>query len=93
MKLDPDNGAYLDSLGWVLFRLGRDEEALVQLRRAVGFIKDDAIVFSHLADVLLKLGKTDEAITFLRHANTLEPDNKEISEKLQKLKGDQSAAH
>ena len=93
VKLDPDNGAYLDSLGWVLFRLGRNEEALVQLRRAVGFIKDDAIVFSHLADVLLKLGKTDEAITFLHHANTLEPDNKEISEKLQKLKGDQSAAH
>ncbi len=93
VKLDPDNGAYLDSLGWVLFKLGRDGEALAQLRRAVAFMSDDAIVFSHLSDVLLKLGKTDEAITFLHHAGTLEPDNKEISEKLQKLKADQSSAH
>jgi tetratricopeptide (TPR) repeat protein len=93
VKLEPDNGAYLDSLGWVLFKLGRNEEALVQLRRAVTLIKDDAVVFEHLADVLLKLGKTDEAIPLLRRANELEPGNKGISEKLEKLKADQSAAH
>jgi cytochrome c-type biogenesis protein CcmH/NrfG len=50
-------------------------------------------VYGHLADVLLKLGKPDEALTALRRANELEPDNKEISEKLQKLKGNQSAIH
>ena len=93
VKLDPDNGAYLDSLGWVLFKLGRDEEALVQLRRAVELDKDDAVVFSHLVEVLLKCGKTDEAITLLRRASELEPDNKEISGKLQKLKANQSVAH
>jgi tetratricopeptide (TPR) repeat protein len=93
VKLDPNNGAYLDSLGWVLFKLGRNDEALVQLRRAVELIKDDAVVFGHLADVLLKLGKPDEALTVLRRASELEPANKEISEKLQKLKTNQSAAH
>jgi tetratricopeptide (TPR) repeat protein len=93
VKLDPDNGAYLDSLGWVLFKLGRNDEALVQLRRAAQFLKDDAIVFSHLADVLIKVGKPDEALTVLQHASEMEPGNKEISEKLQKLKSNQSAAH
>ena len=93
VKLDPDNGAYIDSLGWVLFKLGRSEEALVQLRRATELVKDDPVVLDHLADVLLKLGKTDEATTVLRRASELEPNNKGISEKLQKLKGNQSAAH
>lgn len=93
VKSDPDNGAYLDSLGWVLFRLGRADEALVQLQRAVTLTKDDATVFDHLADVLLKLGKTEEALLALRRAKELDPDNKKISEKLQKLNGNQSAAH
>jgi len=93
VKLDPKNGAYIDSLGWVLFKLGRNEEALAQLRRAVDLIKDDATLCGHLADVLLKVGKTQEALAVLQHASELEPGNKEISEKLQKLKGNQSAVH
>jgi tetratricopeptide (TPR) repeat protein len=93
VKLDPENGAYIDSLGWVLFKLGRNEEALVQLRHAVSLIKDDATLCGHLADVLLKVGKTEEALTVLRRASELDPGNKEISEKLQKLKGNQSAVH
>jgi tetratricopeptide (TPR) repeat protein len=93
VKLDPKNGAYVDSLGWVLFKLGRNDEALVQMRRAVQYMKDDATVLDHLAEVLLKLGKTDEAIGVLREATKLEPDNKDISERLQQLKGGQPTAH
>ena len=93
VKLDPNNGAYLDSLGWVLFKLGRNDEALVQMRHAVDLMKDDAVVLDHLAEVLLKLGKTDEAIGVLREATKLEPNNKDISGRLQQLTGNQSAAH
>jgi tetratricopeptide (TPR) repeat protein len=93
VKLDPNNGAYLDSLGWVLFKLGRNDDALVQMRHAVEYMKDDATVLDHLAEVLLKLGKTDEAISILRKASKLEPDNKDVSGRLQQLTGNQSAAH
>ncbi len=88
VKLEPQNGAYLDSLGWVLFKLGRNGEALVQMRRAVLLMKDDAVVLDHLAEVLVKLGKTDEAIKVLRQANKLEPDNKDISARLRQLNGE-----
>ncbi len=58
VKLDPKNGAYIDSLGWVLFKLGRNEEALVQLRHAVELIKDDATWCADISrNVLMKLGK------------------------------------
>jgi tetratricopeptide (TPR) repeat protein len=94
LKLNPDNGAYLDSLGWVYYRLGRYEEALPPLRRAVEMLdkedkQEDATVLDHLAEVLLKLGKQPEAVEVLRRAVKLEPDNKGIAEKLEKY----SASH
>jgi tetratricopeptide (TPR) repeat protein len=59
---DPGNGAYLDSLGWVLYRLGRYEEAEKQLKRAVDKTPRDATVHDHMADVLMKQSKVREAV-------------------------------
>ena len=87
MKQEPDNGAYVDSLGWVLFKLGRYEEALPHLRRAADLMKDDAVPLDHLADTLLKLGKRDEASARLKHAVQLDPKNQALADKLQKLTG------
>ena len=55
---EPDNAAYLDSLGWVLFRLGKAAEALPHLEKAAEILKDepDATVLEHLGDVLHALG-------------------------------------
>jgi tetratricopeptide (TPR) repeat protein len=89
LKLEPDNGAYLDSLGWVLYRMGRYEEALPNLQRAVAALKkdddqEDATVLDHLAEVLLKMGKRDEAIAIWQRALKADPENKNIASKLQK---------
>ncbi|MBM3859173.1 MAG: tetratricopeptide repeat protein [Verrucomicrobia bacterium] len=80
----PDNAAYIDSLGWVYYRLGRHEEALTQLRRAVQLSakEPDATVYEHLADVLHKLNRRDEAVKMLRKAAQLDPQNKELDGKL-----------
>jgi tetratricopeptide (TPR) repeat protein len=58
---EPDNYAYRDSLGWVLHRLGRDGEALVQLQKAVEPDKPEGEVLDHLGEVYAKLGQTGEA--------------------------------
>jgi predicted Zn-dependent protease len=60
--LDPNNSAYLDSLGWVCFRLDRLEEAETYLRRSLERGARDATVQDHLADVLAKRGKLKEAV-------------------------------
>jgi tetratricopeptide (TPR) repeat protein len=62
LEHDPDNAAYLDSLGWVYFRQGKLNEAETALVRAVDKSKDPT-VHDHLGDVYFKLGKTREAIT------------------------------
>ncbi|MEQ1885294.1 MAG: tetratricopeptide repeat protein [Bryobacteraceae bacterium] len=59
---DPGNGAYLDSLGWSLFRLGRYEDAEKTLKRAVAKTPKDPTVHHHLAETLMKLGKVREAV-------------------------------
>jgi Flp pilus assembly protein TadD len=59
---EPNNGAYLDSLGWVYFRQGKLNEAESMLIRALDRIGTDPTVHDHLGDVYLKQGKTRDAI-------------------------------
>jgi tetratricopeptide (TPR) repeat protein len=60
---DPQNGAYLDSLGWVYFKQDKLAEAEDALREAVTREKHDPMIFDHLGDVYFKRGKTDLAAT------------------------------
>lgn len=63
VELEPDNGAYLDSLGWVYYRQNRLPEAETMLRKALDHMGKDPTVHDHLGDILLKQGKTREAIS------------------------------
>lgn len=78
---DPDNAAIIDSYGWVLYRLGRNDEALVQLRRAFTLQKD-AEVGAHLAEVLWASGRKDEARQVFEEARKIDPDNRSLKRAL-----------
>ncbi len=57
----PDSGYIVDSLGWVLFRLGRYDEAVEQMERAVELMPVDPVVNDHLGDVYWAVGRAREA--------------------------------
>lgn len=59
---EPNNGAYLDSLGWVYFKMNRLPEAEENLRQALMRTPRDATVHDHMGDVLLRESKVREAI-------------------------------
>ncbi|WP_312237117.1 tetratricopeptide repeat protein [Stenotrophomonas sp.] len=80
---EPDNAAIVDSYGWVLYRLGRNEEALVQLRRAWTLAKDPEIA-AHVGEVLWVLGRKDEARRFFDEARKLDPDNRALQRVIEK---------
>jgi len=65
---EPGNGAYLDSLGWVYFRLNQLPEAEEQLRKALDSMAKDPTVHEHLGDVYAQQGKLREAIGQYQHA-------------------------
>src|SRR3989454_2013709 len=51
LKIEPNNGAYLDSLGWLEFRQGKFDQALTNLLRAAkNMAHDDPVVFEHMGD-------------------------------------------
>jgi len=62
LEREPGNGAYLDSVGWAYYKLGRYEEAEKSLRRAVDKTPRDPTVHDHLAEALMKEGKIGEAV-------------------------------
>ncbi|MEP6808658.1 MAG: tetratricopeptide repeat protein [Chthoniobacterales bacterium] len=83
LLLDPDNGAYLDSLGWVHFRKNRFDEALKDLLRAAQSLpKDDPVVFDHIGDTYARLNRVPQALEFWQKAAALDPGNKALAEKI-----------
>ena len=81
----PQNGSFVDSLGWAYFKLGKYEKALEILQRAGQLEPTDPVVTDHLGDVLWRLGREFEARYQWRKALAFEPeevDRKAIEEKL-----------
>ncbi len=75
----PDSGYIIDSLGWVLFRLGRYEEAVGHMERATELMPVDPIVNDHLGDVYWSVGREREAefqwrrsLSFIDYGNAAE---------------------
>lgn len=74
LKYDPDSPPIIDSLGWVLFKRGRYEEALVQLQRAYKSLNDQEVA-AHVVEVMAVLERRDEALELLLVAEQKDPDS------------------
>ena len=74
VALDPQNGAYLDSLGWVCFRMNDLREAERFLSRAAARIPSDATVQEHLGDLEARRGQMAEAVVHWKRSLTLSPE-------------------
>lgn len=74
---EPTNGAYVDSLGWVYFRMGNLELAEKYLTDATRLLPRDPTVHEHLGDVLVKRGDMERALEVYRTAVDLDPESKD----------------
>ena len=83
LESEPDNASYLDSLGWVEFRKGKFDQALNDLLRAAKAAeREDPVVFEHVGDAYLKLNRTREALEAWQKALALDPQNKNLADKI-----------
>jgi tetratricopeptide (TPR) repeat protein len=88
LEFDPWNGAYLDSLGWVYFRMDRFEEAREPLEAAARELPSDAVVLEHLGDLYERRGQDDMAITAWGRALDNDPEDRgKIEAKIAHLTG------
>jgi tetratricopeptide (TPR) repeat protein len=87
LQFDPNNGAYLDTLGWIHYRKGKFEDALNELLRAAqNLTRPDPIVLEHIGDAYAKLNRVPQALDFWQKAIALSPENKLLAEKIEKTK-------
>lgn len=82
LAADPDNGAFLDTLGWIYYMQGRYAEALNQLQKARTVIEDDPAIWEHLGDTYLKLGDRNAAVEHWKKALKLDPTSQKLIERL-----------
>jgi predicted Zn-dependent protease len=82
---EPNNGAYVDSLGWVYYRLGNLDLAEKYLTDATTLLPRDATVHEHLGDVLVKRGDKERALRSYRTALSLDPEAKEVDKLRSKI--------
>jgi tetratricopeptide (TPR) repeat protein len=87
VNLDPKNGAYLDSLGWVLFKSNQPQQALPQLLKAMQYNPEpDPTILDHLAEVYLALHQVDRAVDAWKKSFAIDA-NEEAKQKLEQFSG------
>ena len=84
LRMQPDSPAILDSLGWVQHRLGRNAEALHNLRRAFALQKD-AEIAAHLGEVLWLAGDKDAARVVWMQGLAIDKDNRAMQRVVQEF--------
>ncbi|MBL8114632.1 MAG: tetratricopeptide repeat protein, partial [Acidobacteria bacterium] len=89
VDLEPGNGAYLDSLGWVYFQLGQLDNAEKYLKDAARLNPDDSAIEDHLGDLYAKKGDLVKARAAFTRALALKPEDggEKLRKKLSALEG------
>ncbi len=83
LELEPNQPAYLDSMGWIYYRCGEFEKARDFINRALQDVPDDPVVNDHMGDILVRLGKLPEALEHWKKALPKAPNPAEIRSKLE----------
>jgi len=84
LSLKPENPAIMDSMGWVLFRLGKSQEALLFLAKAYEKYPDGEVA-AHLGEVLLSVDQKEQAYALWKVALQRQPDHKILLATLARL--------
>lgn len=89
LRLKPDDGYYMDSLGWVYYKQNRLDKALSTLLKANELVAREGIILEHIGDVYLAQNKMDLALKYYDSAKATElaeKDRKRIEKKYRKTK-------
>ncbi len=86
LKEDPENGAYLDSLGWAYYQMGKYDEAEELLLKAYERMPEEAVIAEHLAKLFERTGSLEKALKYWEKAVKLEEENEEYIRRKEKLK-------
>ena len=82
IALEPENASYLDTIGWIYFKLDDLKKAKSYLEASVKIADDNAVVLEHLGDVFMKANQPLDAKEFYKRALELDSDNERLKDKV-----------
>jgi tetratricopeptide (TPR) repeat protein len=97
LSIQPRNGYFLDSLGWIYFKKGESEKALTEIKKAMVYVAPDPVLYDHLGDVHFSLKNYEEASGAWKTSLSLTrvkkdeidsgelPDQKALTDKINKV--------
>ncbi len=83
VALEPQNPSFLDTLGWIYFKLENYQQAKEWIQKSIATGSSSAAVYEHYGDVLARMGEFDEARKYWEQALLLNPDNRDLQLKLE----------
>ena len=86
VKKRPRDGYIVDSLGWVMYRMGDLPNAVRTMERAVTLRPEDPTINDHLGDVYWKVNRRDEAVFQWKRALSLDPEEEDVPKIQKKIK-------
>ena len=81
IELEPKNAAYLDTIGWIYYKMNNIEKALSFIRRSIELENNNAVVLEHLGDVLIANNQIEEAVIYYLKALDIDKDNQILQQK------------
>jgi len=81
IAIDTDNPSYLDTIGWIYFKLKNNEKALEYIEASIKIEENNAVVLEHLGDVFMKIQKPDDALDYYQRALILDNKNARLIKK------------
>jgi Tfp pilus assembly protein PilF len=84
LRKDSTNSSYLDTYGWIMYQLGRYEEAALYIKKAIDIGDASSVVLEHLGDVYDKLNRSDEAKKYWTMALDKDQKNSALRAKLER---------
>ena len=84
IQLDPDNSAYLDTIGWIFYKLKKYNKAIDYIQKSISLDPNNIVVLEHLGDAYMKINKIEEAKLYYNKILHLDENNSRILNKINK---------
>tara|TARA_B100001250_G_scaffold401360_1_gene413159 strand:- start:116 stop:1660 length:1545 start_codon:yes stop_codon:yes gene_type:complete len=85
VQMEPENPAYLDTLGWINYKLGFYKKAQKYLEKSFKINSVNPVILEHLADIYAKINKFSDAIVLYEKILVIDSENQNIKDKINKI--------
>jgi tetratricopeptide (TPR) repeat protein len=86
LALEPENGYFLDSLGWIYYKKGMFSKALIKIKEAIKLVPEDSTIYLHLGEIYFSMKNYEKAEEALEKSFALNNNAKTPLEDSEKIK-------